>query len=364
MQTHNTPPPTTSPLARLFGATAIAITWLIALTLLVLVFLPASGVSQWLSTRMPVAQAIAFPVPLGIALLVFVALVLLVALLFRSARRRRGRSSRMLAWFLAPVVLLGASGTGLLVSPAPHYDPGERPLIDFYGEMVTWRIVTLNSQDTFSRADLDQLMRDVDPDVIVLPEASPERLPEITSGTAFAKNIYQPLESGYAGGRSQHIAPTSVLVHERMPEYEQVAVAATTFGSVKLANADSAPDIVAVHAAPPVPGYMGLWRSDLHRIIGSTDHQDSGHLVVAGDFNATLRHGPMTSRRNLIDVAQFAGNARQGTWPAVAPLGVRTPIDHVLVSDEWSIVDTHVRAVGQGDHLALVTELTRIVPFD
>lgn len=362
MQPQVSPQSSTRRGTRVGHAILTLLCWLCTVALAVLVFLPASGFSQWLSTRLVVAQLIAFPLQLGIVLLLLAVGVSLALYCGRRTRPGRGGDAALLHSLWVPILLCAASGAGLIVFPVTHYDPGERPIYELYGEPVTWRIVTLNSQDTLTRADLDHLISVLDPDVIVLPEASPERLPELTRGTAFADKIYQPREDGYTHGRSGNIAPTSVLVHKRMPDYEQVSGPVTTFGTVKLANAVDAPDIVAIHTAPPVPGYMGRWRADLNRVLAATDPAGAGDLVVAGDFNATLRHGSMAGRTRLVDAAQLTGNARAGTWPALALLGIRTPIDHILVTDEWSVLQTQVRPVGDADHLAVVAELTRVIP--
>ncbi|MER5940858.1 endonuclease/exonuclease/phosphatase family protein [Streptomyces sp. NPDC001928] len=114
------------------------------------------------------------------------------------------------------------------------------------------------------------------------------------------------------------------------------------------------------HPMPPLPGRTDEWRRELGELrdFAAEDHRTP--LVLAGDFNASQDHAAF--RRildtGLQDAARLAGHDRAPSWPArTAPtLGVQ--IDHVLLSDDFSVGATRFLDLKHTDHRALVADLT------
>ncbi|MGY2875578.1 endonuclease/exonuclease/phosphatase (EEP) superfamily protein YafD [Marmoricola sp. URHA0025 HA25] len=122
--------------------------------------------------------------------------------------------------------------------------------------------------------------------------------------------------------------------------------------------------LLGLHTSQPM-GWPDKWRADF-RLITEVVRNAAGPLVVAGDFNATLDHGPI--RRllglGLADAARQANSGWQPTWPGAEdaagalPFGVSVlTLDHVLVSRQLSAISTKTFRVGGSDHRALVARL-------
>lgn len=316
---------------------------IVALPLLVLVLLPSTPPAVWLSTQLVVAQALAFPRAAAIGCLVIAAALVLPVLTRLSQRRRfRAGQAALVAWLvLALMLALDVPG------PAPSTSPSAGG-----GERLT--LVTWNSMDTVAPGDLRQLASIYDPDVIVLPEGGSVR--DEARGTPFADREVQTPDDGWAAGYVGEVAPTTILSHERLGMVARQAAPATTFGSVGVRLAKPSPvTVIGAHTAPPLPSLMGRWRDDLNR-LATLDAPDDGPLILAGDLNATLRHGPLARRQHLVDAAQQCGRP-DGTWPVKVPSWLRTPIDHVLVTPDVRVVRCQTATVGAGDHQALVVVL-------
>ncbi len=82
----------------------------------------------------------------------------------------------------------------------------------------------------------------------------------------------------------------------------------------------------------------------------------SGSRIVAGDFNtseASPYFGDLLAISGLRDSRR--GFGRQPTWPSMIPL--RVAIDHVLVSDDWAVLDRRVGNSIGSDHFPLILDL-------
>jgi endonuclease/exonuclease/phosphatase (EEP) superfamily protein YafD len=118
--------------------------------------------------------------------------------------------------------------------------------------------------------------------------------------------------------------------------------------------------VVAVHTiAPSKPGTAQPWRASFDRLAEVVGRYD-GPVVAAGDYNATLGHGPL--RRFLADTGMrdahtAAGRGLARSWPAASrmpPLGL---LDRVLISPEVAVVDIAERTLPGSDHRAIVSTL-------
>lgn len=315
----------------------------------IVVFAPGATLGQWFSTRLGPAQALAFPVPAGIGLGCLALLVLTAGQAVQAAGR---------LWAHAVAASLAVLGLGLLAFPqAPPWTATPSPATGNSGRHL--RVAVFNSLDTLTAVDVQHIINTADPDVLVLPEASPDRVAQAMAGTAFTGGIHEGLDAGFSEGRPPWGAPTVIAVHPRAGTYRSLVPTPTTYGAVRLepTTANGAPTIIGVHTAPPLPLMMDSWRSDLQR-LGYIDQTASpGPMILAGDLNATLRHGPLAATVHLTDTAQHCPTTTGGTWPSSAPAWLRSPIDHVLVTPDVEVLSCAVLEVGASDHLAYTVEL-------
>lgn len=338
--------------------TALVAAWILALGCGTIVFWPAAGFSRWASQQLLVAHALAFPAITG----VLVSAVALAAL-GRAILRGRTAANPYGGWGAAPpATLLLIAAVGL--AAMPWGPPWARLVSAPSAAGPELRIATLNSQDSLAQSDLAALMKLFNPDVVVVPEGSTHTLNIAAEGTPFAGGIYETQSSGFTEAYSGQIASTAVMIHAKTrSHYQPSAAEPTSFGTVLLKPSTAGyPAIMGIHAAPPLPGLMDAWRADLDAVTSFASSYSSGPLILAGDFNATPRHGPLAAAVRLIDTAGACGLAERGTWPAQGPSWLRSPIDHVLVTPKIQVLSCQTAQIGVGDHLAYMTALRLPAP--
>ena len=220
--------------------------------------------------------------------------VLIVALLV-ALRRATSGATRAFAGLTA--VACAVSSLMAVADPygAARYQARGVPAIGC-ADMQAYRVTTYNALDTLTTQTLARLLADK-PDYLVLPEVSPDT-PALAGGVPG----YQVFAS--TSGKA-HIAPTLTLVSDR------------------LARDESRPDL------------------------------------IAGDFNATLLHGGLASyagaHSHLGADAALATHTIEGTWPVGGVLGMRAPIDHIMVMQgpPANSEDITYQQLGDSDHLAV-----------
>lgn len=112
--------------------------------------------------------------------------------------------------------------------------------------------------------------------------------------------------------------------------------------------------IIAAHPFPPVGGEGFRMRNRYLLVLGSwLIARTEGEVIVAGDLNVApwshsfqrlLAEGDLREARGWFDLA--------GTWPAFAP-GLRTRIDHILVSRGLTVSEARVGPDIGSDHLPI-----------
>ena len=196
-------------------------------------------------------------------------------------------------------------------------------------------------------------------DVVTALEPDVIAVLEFTEQTAVA---LAPLDATYP---HQVVAPEpgnfGIAVFSRLP-----FVAAETFDLIgftaidaRIIAAEQPWHFIAVHPVPPIGAAMADLRNrQLEQLSDYLANLDAPH-IVAGDLNLTP-FSPVfrdfVTANELRDAAR--GRSLQYTWPTFfPPLGI--PIDHVLVSDEFEVVD-YFRANDIGsDHFPQIADINR-----
>ncbi len=294
------------------------------------------------------SQVVAFRAPTAIALSVGAVLFAVVA----CCKRTWG-----IAAGLAIVLGIAAIADGAVLvgrGPAAEADRGE----------VT--VAAWNTQGgAATPASIARLVLEVDADIVSLPETDEYAAEEVARLLAEEGHTVTAHTTHGATGYSE--IPTSVLIAERLGDYEVDVAAGSTPGlpSVVLRPVDgNGPTIVAAHPFPPLPRQMDTWRAGLQWVAEQCDAPD---VIVAGDVNATVDHmWGLGEGDGLIgacrDASLDAGAAAVGTWPVSAPPWLAAPIDHVLAGSAWRVrgayVVTSFDEAGT-DHRPIVAELDR-----
>ncbi|WP_256961909.1 endonuclease/exonuclease/phosphatase family protein [Streptomyces sp. NRRL B-24572] len=115
------------------------------------------------------------------------------------------------------------------------------------------------------------------------------------------------------------------------------------------------------HPLPPLPGRVDAWKRELGRIatVAAGRPYDEPFLL-AGDFNASQDHAAFRAildRGRLQDAARLARTSRTPTWPTEGPVPPYVQIDHVLVSDDFSVAGIRFPALAGSDHRAVLADL-------
>jgi endonuclease/exonuclease/phosphatase (EEP) superfamily protein YafD len=114
------------------------------------------------------------------------------------------------------------------------------------------------------------------------------------------------------------------------------------------------------HPLPPVPDAVDDWRRELGLLRDHAARTKGAPTVMAGDFNAGQDHAAfrrILRAGGLSDGATLAGAARTPSWPAAVSRPLGTQIDHVLVSDDFSVRRARFLDLPDTDHRSLLVEL-------
>ncbi len=341
---------------RLLWVAAALFGLVLVFTATVHLFFPASGLNEALSTLPLIAHGLAFPFPGGVALVALGAVVLLVVL-----RRRTTGSRPRLTGVLAATSLV-VSGVVLAVTTTNIALPATPRAAVAQGSagMV---VVSWNALDHFDGASAQQIFGALGADVAVLPElqnrvgaSGTSRIEGALAEGGLVAGDFDIFESPPTG---THIAPLTIIVRKSLARYESVAVEQVTFGTVHLVAPDGSglPEILAVHTAPPVPRWMAQWRTDLRSVLHFAGNAGA-NAIIAGDLNATLRHGAMGAITTHADVLAAVPAGERGTWPASLPQSLRSGIDHVFIPAAALVVDdARVIDIPGSDHAAIVATI-------
>ncbi len=304
-----------------------------------------------LSTTTPVAQAIALRPLLVVGFGLLGALLLLAVLV--AALRRRWWPRRTV---LAVVLLVVAAGHAWVlydrgIEDAPLPEPRE-------GAFTVLALNTFGGgASTQQVADVAQ---EVGADVLALPETSQTSAEAIAGALAERTGTTFQVFARTTGRWDANSA--ALLVSTELGDYEEAAAPQTWHASVRAEPVDgNGPTLLAVHPlSPHEPGAaMDRWAEDLEA-VAQVCRSEPG-VVVAGDFNATLDHGPLRDIGDCVDASVEGGVGGLGTWPANLSRLLGAPIDHVLLDAERFAVDAAaILEVGASDHRAVVAQLSAV----
>lgn len=285
--------------------------------------------------------------PYAVVLYALVLLLLLAQVaLSRGFWRRAGGAMCVLVLPLLGLHLWWASGpyVGTPASPAKQRET----------------FTAMSSNLEFGRADPERVVQVAAMnrvDILVLTEVTPTALAQMR---AVGLDGLLPHSRGEAG---DGVAGTMVYSTHELGE---VRALDTTFRgfAMTVALGEATVRLLAVHPHPPT-GDAVAWTAD-HAAVRRAAAATDGPAIVAGDLNATTDHQPMRelAGRGFTDAAAQAGSGWQPTWPASgemsvfgAPVPSMLAIDHVLVTDELTAVDTESVSIPGTDHRALVATL-------
>ena len=200
------------------------------------------------------------------------------------------------------------------------------------------------------------------------PEATAEATGQETPGAGATAEA--STGSGTGSGTDSDTDATTVLVSTALGDYERAErPAGLGKGNLLLLPVGQEPTaqrpaIMGVHTIAPTVGQRDAWRASVRAALapcrdGGAGATPTPHLVIAGDFNATLDNHPMKDRGPCVDAAQLTGTGGLATWSTrTGTPYLGATIDHVLVDPgSWRPVASQVLDIPGSDHRALIVEL-------
>jgi endonuclease/exonuclease/phosphatase (EEP) superfamily protein YafD len=200
--------------------------------------------------------------------------------------------------------------------------------------------------------DLDGVVAEIkryNPDIIFLLEYSEAIQPQIEP--AFAEYPYQLIRpSRFTMG----LALFSRIPFEKAEIHRFDATRIPIYEAQMIINGK--PDtFVGGHPWPPQPQWGQLHRNQMLEITGIASRAATP-LIVAGDFNAA----PWSYTMQNLSMSADVRNIRRQfdvtkTWFPTPFFGL--PLDHILVSDEWQVLNYQYGDRGSSDHVPIIIDL-------
>lgn len=255
-------------------------------------------------------------------------------------------------------VLLGIAVLGLVLHGiwlAPSY------LGQHSGGSPDLIVLELNElHGTADPSSAARVIKQQNPDLVVLTEATAPSVQGLAG---------QGVGGGHGRWRYQGGDPESgVVVLSSYPLGAQQAMPLSGGGWVMKVQAARPFTLIAGHPAQEIIAFQ-RWRQDL-RTLDEVSRRVQGPRMVMGDLNSTVDHSELQRvlATGLHDAAQQANSGWQPTWPSrgsTAFHGIPVliglfAIDHVLLSDDFSAVNTRTYRVRRTDHDALVAAVREV----
>lgn len=329
----------------MFSKKLIFISFLILFTIPIIAysFFPSSNLNIWLSTKPILAQIYAFPLATATT-------ASLLSFLYFS-----------LSFYKKKKQILFYSGIFLLVSLTLLVFGTDKTASVTSNNTNTLKLVTWNVANQLEAEHLKQIFSSFNTDIAIFPELDSnaqegqenQKIKILFQQAGLSIEDYDvftspPTDSG--------IAPVTVIIKKSYGFYTKAETFHTTrFGTIVLhSRKQNLPDIIALHTAPPLPGLMEVWKQDLH-IIHNQLASKYPKAIIAGDFNATMRHGALAKISSHRDALNVLPPFERGTWNSQSPKLFNATVDHILLpKNHYYVKDLDIVSFQNSDHRCIV----------
>lgn len=199
--------------------------------------------------------------------------------------------------------------------------------------------------------DFLKLIKKENPDIIVLQEFTHSwHQNTVELNPRYKYRILQPQEDNFG-----------IALFSKYPLSNHKI---TRWGSVNLPSieseiliGDQIVTLLTTHPYPPISDYSYKARNNQLNELSKRAAQISTPSVLVGDLNVTM----WSSDYKKIETVTNYKNARKGfgvipTWPSFTSF-MAIPIDHVLTSPHFEVIDIRAGSSIDSDHLPLIVEL-------
>lgn len=320
---------------------------LFAIPIIAYSFFPSSNLNIWLSTKPILAQVYAFP-------LTTATIASILSFVFFS-----------LSFYKRNKQICFYSGILLLLSFILLLFGTDKTLSSASNKTKTLKLVTWNVANQIDAQHIERIFSHFNADIAIFPELATNIREE--KGNQQIQLLFQQVGlsiSSYdiftSPPTDSGIAPVTVIVKKSYDFYTKAETFHTTrFGTIILhSRKQNLPDIIALHTAPPLPGLMEVWKQDLN-VIHNQLASKYPKAIIAGDFNATMRHGALAKISSHRDALNVLPPFERGTWNSQSPKLFNATIDHILLpKNHYYVKDLDIVSFQNSDHRCIFTEIT------
>lgn len=239
-------------------------------------------------------------------------------------------------------------GLVLLAIPLPLVTASESaPAAAREAGMATLSVASVNVHlDNRDVAPLVRWLAEASPDVVVLHEVSPEYARQLETYGGYLYRQLAPANDPFGIAILSRLPLTGAKINTDMDGIRHMSA---------LLNWNGQPvTLITWHPMPPLSPRYHQSRNTRLRAIAEAVRRDSHPAVLAGDLNAT----PWSNAFHGID--QMGLRRVTGllpTWPAAGLGWMGIPIDHILVSAQWRVVEVSRGPDLGSDHLPVVARI-------
>jgi len=192
------------------------------------------------------------------------------------------------------------------------------------------------------------------PDLVVLTEAAGPFLEQVMP---LVDDLgYLPWSA--VGSDAPDLSGTVVLAAPSLGDLSARTVASDTrYPWAQVTGGALGPvQVIAVHTASPVPGWIESWPRELESLQRWCGARTP--TIIVGDFNASADHSAFRSgTAGCTDAAAATGAGLVATWPSDWPRWLGAQIDHVLTVGGPAPRSVEILDLPGSDHRALLTRL-------
>ncbi|MFE3599599.1 endonuclease/exonuclease/phosphatase family protein [Streptomyces sp. NPDC059142] len=220
---------------------------------------------------------------------------------------------------------------------------------------VTLKVLTSNVEYGLATRGLIDVIRDEKPDLVFVQECEFRCVELLDVLIPAADYPYRNVVKASSAEGSSILSRFPLTDTARIPGLLAMPGATARVG-------DRTVRLQLAHPLPPIPGMVDDWHTELGRIrtFAAAQKAADAPLILAGDFNATRDHAAFRAvldAGGLRDSALLAGAGRTPSWPTDLPRPLGAQIDHVLVSDDFSVRSARFLDLADTDHRSLLVGL-------
>jgi endonuclease/exonuclease/phosphatase (EEP) superfamily protein YafD len=268
-------------------------------------------------------------------------LVVTALMLAVAALRRRWRA----------VAVLVAAGAVSAVPVFPYLPRALGPEAAAVSSTAPIKVLTVNvSYRQFLPRRLLEIVREADPDVVVVQELTPhaERvLADLDKAFPYYRKFPADRQYGIGLWSRHELESSETIALGRLPAIQ-----------VRVRGPSGSFTVIGVHLSAPVTRRRAAARNEQLVELAARCAAVDGPLVVAGDFNTTPYSPYFT---DWLETAALTDSRRGRTlspsWPTMLRL-VGIPIDHVAVNDGFTILSHRRLPNFESDHFGALVEVT------